>query len=371
MKKGLLLSLSFLLSFAILSQEKKVKLLFAGDAMQHKSQLDAAKTKDGYNYSQYFKHIKHKLDSVDLAVVNLETTLPGKAYTGYPCFGSPDEYAYSLRDAGFDVFLTANNHCVDKGKNGIERTIQMLDSMQVKHLGTYIDQNQKDISYPLMIIKNGIRIVLLNYTYDTNGIPAKAPNIVNLIDKKQILADLELAKQMKPDIIIANMHWGDEYKLFANQTQKNLANFLIKNGVRLVIGGHPHVVQPIDIQKEDDEIKNIVVYSMGNLISGMRAVNTDGGMMVNIDLSKNDDGEVNIDSCSYSLVWVHKPLENGRQQFQLIPVEEYDNEEGKEKLGATAFARMKSFATTAKKAIEIMWEKPTETITESKSGLKN
>lgn len=370
MKKYIFLLLSLLIAPSIFSQDKKVKLLFAGDAMQHKSQLDGAKTKNGYSYSSYFKHIKHQLDSMDLTVVNFETTLPGKAYTGYPCFGSPDEYAFALKDAGFNVFLTANNHCLDKGRRGVERSIQILDSIKVKHLGTYINQKKKDLFYPMMIVKKGIRMALLNYSYGTNGIESEAPNVVNLIDKKQILADIALAKLMKPDIIIANMHWGDEYKLSANQTQKNLADFLVKNGVRLVIGSHPHVVQPIDIQKENKEIKNIVVYSMGNFISGMKAANTDGGMIVKIDLSKNDEGKVNIDTCSYSLVWVHKPIEEGRQQFQLIPVEEYNSDQGKVKLGEIAFNRMKSFASTAKKTIEIMWEKPAETVIKTPSSKK-
>lgn len=343
------------------SQESKISLLFAGDAMQHQSQLDAAKTREGYDYSSYFKHIKNLIDSVDIAIVNLETTLPGKRYTGYPTFGSPDAYAYSLKDAGFDVFLTSNNHSVDKGSKGIERTIKMLDSIGVKHLGSYIDQEKRELLYPMMIVKNGIRVAMLNYTYGTNGINIPAPNIVNLIDKKQILLDIEDAKRMNPDIIIANMHWGDEYFLKPNKEQKDLADFLIKNGVRIVIGGHPHVVQPIDIRKENNSIENIIVYSLGNFISGMKKVNTDGGMMVRIDLSKDENGNININDCNYSLIWVHKPLENGRINYQLIPVVEYENESGKEELGELAYSKMTIFAKNAKKAIESMWQKPIET----------
>lgn len=354
-KYPILLLLFTSIYFTISAQDQKVSLLFAGDAMQHKSQLDAAKTKDGYDYSSYFEQIKDKVDSADISIVNLETTLPGKAYTGYPCFGSPDAFAYALKDAGFDIFLTSNNHSLDKRKQGLERTITMLDSMQVKHLGTYVDQDKKNLYYPMMIIKNGIRIAMLNYTYGTNGIEIQSPNIINLIDKKLILADIKVAKMMNPDIIIANMHWGFEYKLSPNNEQKELARFLIKNGVRLVIGGHPHVVQPIDIQKENDSIQNIIVYSLGNFISGMKAVNTDGGMMVKIDLSKDKDGSVRIDDCSYSLVWVHKPLKNGKLDYQLIPVEKFENEDGKLTLGEEAHAKMTRFANTAKKAIESMW----------------
>ena len=351
-KQTLLFTLFLFFSCIICAQEKKVRLLFAGDAMQHKSQIDAAKTKDGYDYSSYFKHINAQIDSADIAVVNMEVTLAGKPYTGYPAFSAPNEFADELKNAGFDVFLTANNHILDKGKRGLQRTIDQLDTIQVKHLGSYIDKEQRSLRYPLMLIKNGIRIAMLNYTYDTNGIKVQAPNIVNYIQRDSILNDIRKAKQMNADVIVANMHWGLEYKLKQSKEQVDLADFLINNGVNLVIGNHPHVVQPIDVRKEGDSIKNIVVYSLGNFVSGMKATNTDGGMMVTIDLSKNEDDVVKIDSCSYSLVWVHKPLEEGRLQIQLIPVSEYeDKEKGIGLLGEDAYLRMMKFASVAKETI--------------------
>lgn len=370
MKRLIPLILALFVIYNIHGQNnQKVSLLFAGDAMQHKSQLDAARIKGGgYDYSKYFSQIKSQIDSVDIAIVNFETTLPGRAYTGYPCFGSPDEFAYALKDAGFDIFLTANNHSLDKGKIGVERTIMMLDSMQVKHLGTYINKEKRNLFDPMMIVKNGIRIGMLNYTYGTNGIEVQAPNVINLIDKKQIINDIDILKRMQPDIIIANMHWGDEYKLKPNAEQKSLANFLIKNGVRLVIGGHPHVVQPIDIKQNGDSIENVVVYSLGNFVSGMKAVNTDGGMLARIDISKEESGNVRIDNCSYSLVWVYKPIENGKIQFQLLPVEEYENEIGEEKLGKINYTRMTSFAKTARKTIESLSSKPESVISEEGSS---
>lgn len=340
-------------------QEQKVSFLFAGDAMQHKAQLDVAKTKNGYDYSSYFKHVKDEIQQVDIAVVNLEVTLPGKNYSGYPRFGAPDEFAFSLKDAGFDIFLTANNHILDKGREGLERTIRILDSMKVKHTGVFMDDEKRDLYYPLMMIKNGIRIAMLNYTYATNGYTPTKPNFVNYIDKKQILKDIELAKLMNADIIIANMHWGVEYVLKHNKEQKELADFLVKNGVRLVIGNHPHVVQPIDIQKENGSIKNIVVYSLGNLISNMKPVNTTGGMMVKIELSKDDNNEISIDSCGYSLVWVNKLMKDKDTPYfyELLPLEKFNNEAGKEKLGEASFQKMTTFAANAKNAIESLWEK--------------
>lgn len=340
------------------AKNRKVSLLFAGDAMQHQVQIDAAKTKDGYDYSSYFKHIKEYTDKADISIVNLEVTLAGKPHTGYPSFSAPDEFALELKNAGFEVFLTANNHILDKGQRGFKRTLSQLDSLRVRHLGTYTSSSKRDLLYPMMIIKNGIRIAMLNYTYGTNDIKVREPNIVNYINRDSILKDIDLAKRMYADVIIANMHWGDEYRLYQNKTQERLADFLIENGVNIIIGGHPHVVQPIDIRKENNEIKQVIVYSMGNFVSGMRAPNTDGGMLVNIDIHKDDNNEIKIDKCEYHLVWVHKPIIGRKMQQEVIPVSTYQDEaSGIEYLGEGAYNKMMRFATKAKKATEIMWNK--------------
>jgi len=354
MKKTILLLLFLSILFPSTAQ-KKVSLLFAGDAMQHMPQVNAARTHDGYDYSGCFRLIKNKVQQADIAVINFETTLPGKRFSGYPMFGSPDAFAFALKDAGFDIFLTANNHSQDKGKHGVERTISVLDSIQVKHLGSYIDNDKRELLYPMMIVKNGIRIAMLNYTYDLNGLEAQPPNIINLIDKKQIYKDIRTAKKLNPDIIIAFMHWGYEYHLKQSKEQKDLARFLTENGVRLVIGSHPHVVQPVDIQRKDGNIENVVVYSLGNFISNQRKPNTDGGMMANIILSKDEKGKISIDAFDYSLFWVHKDSQESSAGYELIPVEEYDNEKGREILGGEHFESMQKFARTAKKTIESMW----------------
>lgn len=360
MRKALpVISLLFL-TLISWAQERKVTLLFAGDAMQHQSQINTAKTKDGYDYSDCFGQVKYLIDNeYDLAVVNLEVTLAGKPYTGYPRFGAPDEYAYALKDLGFNVFLTANNHSADRKKVGVERTISVLDSMKVKHTGTFADSLKRELYYPLMMIKNGIRIAMLNYTYDTNGLPVYPPNIVNLIDKKQIYEDIRSARQMKADIIIANMHWGYEYKLKPSKEQIELANFLVDNGVRLVVGSHPHVVQPVEIRKDEEgNVNAIVVYSLGNFVSGMKPANTTGGMLFNVGISKDGDNPVKIDTYDYSLVWTHKKIKDEKiTGYKLLPVDKYYNDEGLKTLGWEYYSVMKSFTDTAKKTIESMWEK--------------
>lgn len=347
--------LSLLLFFCISTygQTHKASLLFAGDAMQHKNQLEDAIRADGtYDYSQYFVEVEDAVKAADLAIVNLEVTLGGKPHTGYPTFSAPDEYAVALKNAGFNVFVTANNHSADRRRKGIDRTIDVLDSLHIMHTGTFKDIQEREIYYPLMLLQDGIRIAMLNYTYGTNGIPVTAPNIVNLIDTVQIKKDIADANKLGAHIIVANMHWGDEYVLKQNKTQEKLANFLVDNGVRLVIGNHPHVVQPVDIRWDGDSIKSIIVYSLGNYVSGMRTVNTSGGMVAYIDISKEPGKPVSIDSFDYSLVWTHKPKKNGvYTNFKLLPVEEYENEEGKRILG-TDYAEMESFAKAARVAIE-------------------
>jgi len=355
--KYCLLFTLLLLPVALFSRENKVRLLFAGDAMQHKEQIVSAKQNGGYDYSTYFPLIKNQIEEADIAIVNLEVTLGGKPYSGYPAFSAPDEFAESLKTAGFDIFLTANNHCLDKGKKGLERTILMLDSMRVRHLGTYTDKKSRNFRYPMMLKKNGIRIALLNYTYGTNGIEPQSPNIVNYIDRNRIKKDIRMAKCMYADVIIANMHWGQEYKLYPDKEQKDLSRFLIDNGVNIIIGSHPHVVQPIDIRMENDTIKQVIVYSLGNLVSNMSAANTDGGMMVTLDISKDKDGEVHIDDLSYSLVWVDKPVLNGKKVYRLIPVSDYEEKvKGEAFLGKGAYLMMMKFSKKAKDVIESMWK---------------
>lgn len=308
----------FLLTGAY-AQKKHVSFIFAGDAMQHMPQVNAAKRTDGYFYDSCFYLIKDKISAADIAGVNFETTLGKKPYSGYPMFSSPDEFAVSLKNAGFGLFLQANNHSVDRGRKWLERTIDVLDSLRVKHTGVFKSKETRDLFYPLMMIKNGIRIAFLNYVYDTNGLPVTAPNIVNLIDTVQILRDLHFTKLYKPDIIIAHMHWGEEYNTTPSREQKRLTDLLFKNGVRIVIGHHPHVVQPMVVNRENGQIKNVVYYSLGNFISNQQKINTDGGMLAEIVISKEEGGDVVIESCDYSLVWVRKYFANRRNNYVLIP----------------------------------------------------
>lgn len=303
----------------ILSSQERITLLFAGDLMQHAEQINAAHTNNGYDYSDCFKHIRKEISSVDIAVANLEVTLGGKPYRGYPAFSAPDEFLYAIKDAGFDVLLTANNHCLDRGKNGLQRTAQMLDSLDIPFVGTYVDTKDRIGRYPLLMEKNGFRIVLLAYTYDTNGLKPSNPNVVNYIDREQIKEDILDAKMMCPDAIIACMHWGIEYRSLPERTEREMAGWLISQGVDHVIGSHPHVLQPMEVVRDaHTPAKHLVVYSLGNFISNMSKRATDGGAMVKLELVKNF-GITRLAKCGYSLVWTSRPHLSGKRNYEIYP----------------------------------------------------
>ena len=309
--------------YACFAQKKEVKLLFAGDAMQHMPQVESARNERGsYRYDDCFELVKSRISSADLACVNFETVLAGKPYTGYPTFSSPDEFALALREAGFNLFVQANNHAADKGSKGLKRTIDVLDSFGIKHTGTFSSSKSRSLQYPLILIRNGIRMAFLNYVYDTNGIRAKSPSIVNLIDTSQIKIDIKVANLYHPDIIIAVMHWGEEYQTYPTAEQLKLTEFLKRNGVRIVIGHHPHVIQPILTDSAQNEINSVVFFSLGNFISNQQKSNTDGGMIAEITISKADDNSlVEIDSVNHRFVWVRQFLENKKQRYLLIPTD--------------------------------------------------
>ena len=310
-----------LFPFSLSAQEfGRITLLFAGDLMQHQGQIDAARQPDGtYDYDPCFQYVKDEISRADVAIGNLEVTLAGRPYRGYPQFSAPDEYAQAIKDAGFDILLTANNHCLDRRRKGLERTIRVLDSLQIPHAGTYTNKDAREQRYPLIIQKNGFRIALLSYTYATNGIEVQTPNVVNYIDKEQILADIAKARSMKADVIIACMHWGGEYRMLPERQERQMADWLISQGVDHVIGGHPHVLQPMELVADEfTAARHAVVYSLGNYISNMSAPNTDGGAMVRLELRKVGH-IVSLVDCSYSLVWTSRPVLRGGGNYLLYP----------------------------------------------------
>ena len=226
-----------------------LSLLFIGDIMGHQSQINAAFDENigTYSYDSCFKYIDPVISSADVAIANLEVTLAGWPYQGYPQFSSPDALAIAMKNAGVDIFVTANNHSNDRRQQGVERTINVLDSLDIGHTGTFSDSQSREETYPYFIEKNGFKIALLNYTYATNGIPTSPPNIVNLINKHTLETDLENARFQNPDHIIVFMHWGEEYNQSPSRYQLNYYQQCLDAGADLLIGSHPHVVQKMEL----------------------------------------------------------------------------------------------------------------------------
>ena len=310
-------------SLAMEPAEVKLSLLIAGDLMQHMPQIKAAQQSDGsYNYDECFAGIKDEVERADVAIANFETTLAGAPYSGFPKFSAPDDFLSGVVGAGFDIMLTANNHCVDTHRKGLERTLAMMDSMGVYHLGTYRNISEREKNYPFLLEKDGLRIVLLNFTYGTNGLPVPEPCYVNLMDTTEIAADLEKAKGMIPDVIIALPHWGIEYQTLPSKAQKDMAKWLLEHGVDHIIGGHPHVAQPIELLNNK---QNLIAWSMGNVVSNQSKPNTYGGYMVRLEFTKNDSLTVLSDH-NYSLYWVSRPPDNGyRHQYRILPIDYPDS----------------------------------------------
>lgn len=295
----------------------RLKLVFAGDIMGHDSQIAASRTADGYSYDTCFSVLEPYIKDADIAIANLEVTLAGPPFKGYPQFSSPDDLAVAARNSGFDLLLTANNHSLDRRKSGMERTIDVLDTLNIIRTGTFKDDEQRKKEYPLIIEKNNIRLAILNYTYGTNGIPSQEPNVVNLIDREQIKADLEKARTAEPDYTLVTIHWGLEYQREESEQQRELARFIAENGADAIIGSHPHVVQPVK-EIESGEKSTLVVYSLGNFISNQRKRYTDGGILFEMTLEKTDT--TMLADYGYLPVWVYKaPANNGGKHFVLLP----------------------------------------------------
>ena len=311
--------LSFLLLFHILSSTaQEMSLLFLGDIMGHGPQIKSAwnDSLKKYDYNKVFEPVEDIISSVDFAVANLEVTLAGPPFDGYPQFSSPDELAEACKSNGIDVLVTANNHSCDRGSMGIVRTNRVLDSLEILHTGTFSNQQNRDSLNLLVLEKEGIRIGLLNYTYGTNGIPFHAPTYVNLLDSSLIKKDLKFARTKNLDKLIVFVHWGAEYQDQPNLYQKNFNQFFKRQGVDIVIGSHPHVVQPMHYIKNNDKAF-LTVYSLGNFVSNQRDFRKDGGVMFRCSIVKRD--KASISDKEYILTWVNKFYKNKKWHFEVLP----------------------------------------------------
>ena len=246
--------------------------------------------------------VRERFRAADAAIVNLETTLSESGpYTGYPCFRSPAALAEALDSLGVDITVLANNHCCDGGSKGIRTTIRELDRHGIEHTGVFLDSSDFRARHPLRFEAGGIRFALLNYTYGTNGLPVPSGLSVNPIDTVRIAADLAAVEHDGVDCVIACMHWGNEYERRPNKVQRQLAGFLRRHGVDLIVGSHPHVVQPYE-----QDSNGIVLYSLGNFVSNQRKRYCDGGIVATVEVTRSPDGSLRY-SLELTPVWVLTP----------------------------------------------------------------
>ena len=303
-----------------------IVLMFTGDIMGHDGQISSAynDSTGTYCYDSVFNYVSPLISAADIATGNLEVTLGGEPYKGYPAFSSPDELAVACRNAGFDILTNANNHAADRGPKGIIRTIRVLDSLGIRHTGTWVSSEARDTLSPLMINKYGIRLALLSYTYGTNGIVVPPPALVSYIDTIRISDDIRASVNEGADMVIVSIHWGTEYDTLPSPEQKQTAAAILRSGADIIIGSHPHVIQPMTAIVDSTGLTGPVVWSMGNFVSNQRQKRRDGGAMVSLELTKRGD-KVFITEAGYILTWVYTPAENGKRKFYILPCSEFED----------------------------------------------
>lgn len=293
--------------------------------MCHTPQLEYAKIdRDSFDFRPFFHVVKDLLSDADLTFGNLETVTAGISmnYTGYPLFNSPDELLDALKYAGLDLLFTSNNHSLDRGVEGIKRTIQAIRKRELVNSGTFLSERDRDSL--LIIDLKGIRIGILSYTYGLNGnfLPKSKSFMINVIDTILIQNDVSKLTEADADLILVYFHFGEEYSRNPSKFQREIVSKTFSYGADIIIGSHPHVIQPLEIVEEkDSKLKNrIVAYSLGNFISNQRWRYSDAGVILNLDIKKNTRNDsLWIDKISFIPTWVFKGIINGRNQFVILP----------------------------------------------------
>lgn len=317
-------------------------VLNTGDILIHDNLLWGAKQEDGsYDFSAFFKESRSIIGKADFAVANLEVTLGGEAagnYRGYPGFNSPDSLIDNLKADGFDMLLTSNNHSLDTGLAGLKRTVQQLKARGMGFLGT--KETSDDPTYIVKDI-NGIKIGMVCYTYGTNSSAAGASSFINIFSNSNLEAFYSAAQSvidsMRSDgaeAIVFYMHWGEEYKTSPNTYQKSIAQRLSNMGVDVIVGGHPHVIQPIDlIYSEDSQNTTVCLYSMGNAVSNQRIEemtglcttgHTEDGVFFSYTFTKDSEGEVALSGVDIIPTWVNRYGNRGDYDYTVYPLENAD-----------------------------------------------
>lgn len=336
----------------------KVKLTFTGDLMVHDYQYKAAyNSKTGkYDFSNNFTYVKKYLESADYTIGNFETTLAGsnQGISGYPRFNSPDSFAEAVKDAGYDLLTTANNHCADKGIDGLKRTIDVLNDLGFDQIGTY---KSKKKSQKIFVKKiNGIKIAFLSCTYGTNGLSFGESYHVHLLNK-DTYKNIKRARK-KADYVIVLPHNGTEYQTSPSEQYQKQYHKMLEAGADAVIASHPHVLQPMEYQtiKEKDGSRRtgFIIYSMGNFISSQVTEPRDAGVILSLTLEQTGNERAELKKVTVIPTWCRFTDAAGKRNFTVFSI--YDLLHMKEKkrnslLRAKDYARVQKYQEQSTKTL--------------------
>ncbi|UCH64920.1 MAG: CapA family protein [Ignavibacterium sp.] len=302
-----------------------ISISFVGDLMCHSTQFNYAYVEeDSFDFNGVFSEVKKYFNVSDFTIGNLETVFAGKelGYSGYPFFNAPDDFLFALKEAGFDFLITANNHALDQGEKGVRRTIYKLDELEIKHTGTFLSEKDRT-SYKKYSI-NGIDVAIIAYSYGTNDVPIpKGKNyLINLIDTIFIKEDISNVKKLNPDITLVYFHFGEEYTRSPDSFQEEVVQKTIEYGADIIIGSHPHVIQPVNYFKTNNGNidTGFVAYSLGNFISNQRWRYTDVGVILTMDITKNfTKDSVYINAVNILPTWVYKGDTKKGKGYIILP----------------------------------------------------
>ena len=321
---------------------KYIDIVSLGNLIIHQSQINGAKNKNGYDFSPSFQYIKEMVSEADISLGILEGALAGGEPTGYPIFNSPDEVIDSLRDTGIDVVNYANNHIYDYDDEGLQRTIEITKEKGLDVLGVKSTEEEK--SYLVKEV-DGVKIGFASYVFETavvngyktinsNPVSINSENLINTFNYNdlesfynRIASEISAMKAEGVKFIIASMHWGEEYNTYIEATQNEIAKKLNELGVDIILGGHPHVIQPYEIICNESGHSTFVIYSQGNSLSNQSeqeigVAESEDGIMIKFTLEKKD-GNVSLKEYKIIPTWVYKEEKgDGTYYHKIIPVEE-------------------------------------------------
>lgn len=307
--------------------DTEITISAVGDLMCAGIQFKLAEAGDNtYDFYPSYQMVRPLLEGADLTLGNLETSLAGAApgYKGFPRFNSPDDYATPLKEAGFDVLFTSNNHAMDNGEAGVRRTIRILDELGLGHTGSFRDEKDRD-SVRIVNVK-GIRIALLSYTSTTNDIPVPRGKsyLVNYIQFPKMRGDIQRAREKGADVVLTYFHFGTEYSHQPNWWQEQVVSEAIAAGADIILGSHPHVVQPVRYFKTQNARLDtgIVCFSLGNFLANEYRNGGDAGVIMNLRLLKDGETDaITLSGVDYVPTWTYRGTHPAMRRHVVFPAE--------------------------------------------------